>query len=137
MRPIWPSEMAAIPAQANPFAKAQPGLSGFAKPELHSKRPNGDGIAIAQDGLVNGLAVDGSQGVGLSTQDDALGGVEVELQMLFPNAVFLQLQVGVNGASDAYRKTAGYPCGARLFPGQNLKLDHYQSRRGTWILSPT
>src|ERR1035437_7528316 len=64
-----------------PFTDAQPGLMGFAEPELHLQRADIDGVAIAQDGLVNGLAVNGGQGFGLGTQHDALRGIEVELQM--------------------------------------------------------
>ena len=69
--------------------------------------------------------------VGLRRQHNALRGIEVEFQMLVPNAVFLQLQVRGGGAPDAYRKTAGQPRRARLLPGQNLKLDHHQILRGT------
>ena len=118
------------------FAEAQVGLAGFTEPELESQGTDVYRIAIAQDSLLNSLAINGGQGVRLGAQHDAFRGVEVELQMLVPNPAFLQSQVGTDGASDAYRKTAGHPSGARLFAGQDLKLDHYQIRRGTWILSP-
>ena len=81
-------------AQSGPdegFTEAQAGLAGRAQPELHFERADLDGVAIAENSLRHGLAVDGHQGVGLSGQDEALSRAQVELQMPVPNPVFLQL----------------------------------------------
>ena len=113
------------------FAKAQPALGQLTEPELDSSRAKVYSIAIAQEGLASRLAVDRSQSVRLRLQDKALTQAEVELEVPVPHPIILELQIGVSRSSEPYRKTAGHPNGARLFPRQDLKLDHYQSRRGT------
>ena len=50
-----------------PFAEAQAPLAGLAEPEPAAcSEPMLDRIPVAQDGLLNGLAINGGQCVGLS-----------------------------------------------------------------------
>ena len=99
-------------------------MARFTQPELHLQRADLDEVAVTQQGLLDRLAVDRGQRVGLGAEAETLSGNQIELQMLVPNAVLLQLEAGGRGAPNPYRKTAGHPCGARLLSGQNLKLHH-------------
>ena len=92
------------------FAEAQTGLAVFTEPKLHRQGTDVDGIAVAQDGLLDTLAIDIDQRFRLGHEDKTCGGLEVELQMLVPDAILLRLQVSDGGTTDPYRKTAGGPC---------------------------
>lgn len=108
-----------------PFAEAQSALNRLAESELYLGGANFNGVAIAKESLLNRLAVYARSRVRMASEEKTFGRPEIELEVLIPNPVFLQLQIKSAGTTDAYRKTAGHPYGTRLFAGQNLKLDHH------------
>ena len=81
-------------------------------------------VAVAQHRLAAGLAVDCHQRGGVHAQHNPGGRVKRQRQMLVPDAVLLQAQVGGRGAPDAKRKMAGILFDARHFAGKNFELDH-------------
>ena len=117
------------------FAKAQAGLTRFAKPKLELEGAGFDQIAIAQDGFLHRLRINGGQSVRLGAEHETVRGNKIELEVLIPDAGFFNLQIATGGASDAYRKMAGHPRGTRLFPGQNIELNHYKGLFRTSIRS--
>jgi hypothetical protein len=118
------------------FGKPQAVLGGFGEPELESERADFNGVAVAQDPSLGRLAVGGDEGVGSGFEDEAGGGIEIDVKMFIPDAWFIELQITGGEASDPYRKTAGHPGGARLIAGKDLELNHQKMLRFTTILSP-
>ena len=119
-----------------PFRNLQIPLARFAQPELQLQRADSNRVPVAQHPPLHRQAVGGDQGIRLGLEHEADGGVEADLKMFVPDSVLLELEITIPGASDPYRKTAGSPGGARLFAGEYLNLNHYQSRRLTAIRSP-
>lgn len=119
-----------------PFAPGEANLLRFGEPELELHRAEFDEVAIAQQGLGEGLAVDGRVGVRLAREEEAVGKFQVETEMVFPDAGVFQAQQRGGGTTDGEGKLrAVWELPARL-PVRTLSSTIGQKRRGTKIFSP-
>ena len=66
-----------------------------------------------------GFTIDRGQGVGPGCQHEALVGIEGKRQVIVPDPILLDAEVGFRGAPDPERKMAGHHFGARHFAGKN------------------
>ena len=100
MSAIWPRKTADDHGPDEAFAGEQAALARFPEPELQLHGADFQQVAVPQEGVLGRLAVDGDERIGPRREQKTLGGIEAELEMFVPNAVFLQLQVGCGGTSD-------------------------------------
>ena len=98
------------------FAQAQAALTNGGEPELELHRADGDDVAVAEPGGLDGLVVDGSQGVGRGHEFEAFASLTFQREVPVPNTGVVQLQIISGGATDVKRETADNRLAARLFP---------------------
>jgi len=81
-------------------------------------------VAITQRSALKRAAIDCYKSLGRDVRDETFLRVQINLQMVIPDAWLFNSQVGIRRTTHAYRKTAGSPGTARHFSAQKLKLDH-------------
>ena len=81
------------------------------------------------------MVADGSYSARQHREHKTFVRTKLDLQMPIPNAILLEAKIGVRGAANAKRKTAGHQFGARLFAIKNFELQHYKILLGTLIRS--
>jgi hypothetical protein len=106
------------------FARPKAALAGFTEPELNLQGTNFYQVAVAQEYLLNRMAVDARQRARMRFKYESLRNLQMKFQVPVPNAILLQAKIGCAVASDHKGKTAGQSRRARVFAGQQLELDH-------------
>ena len=83
-----------------------------------------DQVAIAQPPIPHPFTVDNRQRLGTRSEQKSFASLECDLQVAFPDAVFIEGQAGSHLAAKDKRKTADHNIVARLFTGKDLELNH-------------
>ena len=88
---------AATSVQTKNSRARRPRCRAAAKPELKFHGTKGDDVAVAEPRGLNGLAVDGGQGVWRGGKREALLPLKFQREVLVPDAVVVELQI-ISGA---------------------------------------
>jgi hypothetical protein len=117
------------------FAEAQTALTGGGEPELQFGGAKRDGVAVAENLILERPAVDGDQGARRNRKVETAA-LKFEREVLIPDAVIFELQMVFRRASDAERKMSDSRPAARLFSRKDIELNHQKIRRSTvtWSL---
>src|SRR5439155_22795703 len=89
------------------FARPKAALAGFTEPELNLQGADFYQVAVAQECLLNGLAVDARQRARVRFQQESVRKLQMQFQVPIPNAILFQAEIGCAVAPDHKGKTAG------------------------------
>ncbi len=119
----------------NNFAPGLAALPGSRQGETKLRGANLDDIAIPQRrSPFDRFVIERYKRVWLNVKDDLLPAPRKH-QVPLPNAAIVEPQKGIRRTPHVERKMAGYDARARLFAGEDVKLDHCYQRRCTVIWS--
>ncbi len=110
------------------FDCAQAGLADRRKGESNFQRADGNDIAVAQNGLLDGRAVDGQEGAGFGLANQ-LPSLARDPTVAGPNARLFQGQVRIGRATDLHGQAGGGESGAGFSSRQDLELDHVRANQ--------